>query len=140
MVYTYRKVISGSEIIAPHVKYSFVYEMSGPHLFKKSLKGALDLLVGRMLEDYPLETVNYRLWYKPDYRNIEILVVWEESPGEEINVPPTVQWFAQEVERLARERYPYLGYLHLYLRLQEIACFLPKEKNQPASTPSPPKS
>lgn len=84
MVYTYRKTISGSEIIAPDVQYSFIYQVSTPKLSKNTLKLALDLVLERMASAYPLKTVSYVLWEPPAYPNIEITFIWRERPGEDL--------------------------------------------------------
>lgn len=84
MVYTYRKTISGSEIIAPDVQYSFIYQVSTPKLSKNTLKLALDLVLERMASAYPLKTVSYVLWEQPAYPNIEITFIWRERPGEDL--------------------------------------------------------
>ena len=113
MIFKYRKILTGKELIKAGESYSFVYTIDAPELSEETLKLALDLLVDSLKYNYAVKDVTYILWKDPAYSEMELLFTWTETPG------TTLNWFSDQVKVWAREYY-------IDLDLKEVAVFLPR--------------
>jgi len=113
MIFKYRKILTGNELIKAGENYSFMYEIYAPELSENTLRLALDVLMDTLKSNYGLSNITYVLWQDPAYSEMELLFTWTETPG------TTLNWFSEQVRIYAQD--VYIG-----LTLKEVAVFLAK--------------